>query len=125
MFAGFVEKLLLINFIKIHTIKNTSSTAITTGIINTNTDPEMAAAFSVVATIALPVPTVALLLNKRNKLVPSWIVPAAVPPANKPMPQRSVGSSVCMGKMEVASRVPAATDKGAAIVSSILSMKGM
>ncbi len=56
---------LLITFIKIQPIKSITSTATTTGMMKTKTEPEMAAAFSVVATTELPAPTVALLLRPK------------------------------------------------------------
>src|SRR5215207_948689 len=50
------------------------------------TEPDIAAAFSVVANTTFSVPTVALLLNNRNKPAPKRMVPAAVPPASKATP---------------------------------------
>ena len=96
-----------------------------TGMTKLNKELVTAAAFSVVATTALPVPMVALLLNNRRRPVPNWMVPAVEPPAKKASPHLTMGSCPEIGSMEKAIKVPAATERGVAIVSRRLSIKGI
>ena len=96
-----------------------------TGIKKLNKELVTAAAFSVVDTTTLPVPIVALLLSKRNRPVPNWMVPAVEPPAKKASPHRTIGSWLETGSMEKASKVPAATERGVAMVSKRLSKNGI